>query len=439
MPIIAPFKPVRYDAARVGDLGVVWAPPYDVISAEDAEALRARHPNNFVRIILPEGEGVDRYELAARRFESWIADRTLVQLDRPVVYIHRHHFSIEGESYTRTGLWGLVRLESLDAGVVIPHERTMHGPKADRLALMRACGAQLSAIFFISSDSSGLIESTLESWTEGEPEERVEHPAGERHELWRVQSREAIERLATYMDQEVLLIADGHHRYETALAYRDEIAARAGTPPGRRAHEFLLAYVVSERDPGLVLRPTHRVLRGLGAVDWSAALVLMEADFTVRKLEGSEAAQPQEVVAGLPGTPSFALVTEKDEGGWLLTRRPTSETGDRAVQASRQLAAVAFHDLFLRKGLGLAQEAEEEHVSYVRDPLEAVRQVRSGRAQAAALLAASHVAQIREASAGGTRLPPKTTFFWPKVPTGVAIHRIDPDEEIELPVLQPEV
>jgi uncharacterized protein (DUF1015 family) len=418
---VAPFRPLRFQTEHVGDLGALLAPPYDVITPEAAAALSAKHPRNIVRITNPTGVGDDRYVRAAGELESWLADGSLARDDEPAVYLHRHTFARDGIEYSRTGVWMLVRLADFDEGDVIPHERTMKGPKADRLALMRACRAQLSPIFFICSDPKGEIEDLVRKLVKGEQTERAEFPAGEEHEIWRLDGHRTIGQLVSLVQGQTLLIADGHHRYETALAYRDELIASGAPQTGSGSHEYLLAYVVPENDPGLLLLPTHRTVGG-EPVDWSSAAHKTSDRFEEVKLGEADLDSATALLENERGLPAFVLVARGAEGGRLLKLKdPTSVS---------TISSVALHDIFLADCIGLPLEEQIERVSYWKDASEALTEVRSGRAQAAVLLAAADVPQVREAAAR-ERLPAKTTYFWPKVPTGVAIHAIDPAEDVE--------
>lgn len=416
---VAPLRALRF-AEGVDSLGQVWAPPYDVIGTDYAAELRDRHPRNVVRLILPSGTGKKRYAEAARTLREWIAEGTLVRDQRPHFYVHRHEFELNGEKRARAGVWALLRLLPLDSGLVLPHERTMKGPKADRLELMRACRAHLSGIFFICSDPEGAVGRTIDEQTAGEAIDRAEFPAGEHHRIWRVDDADAIKRMGTLMSEQVLLIADGHHRYETGLAYRDELISQGAPPEGRGEHQFILAYIVPEADPGLSLEPTHRLIAN-EQIDWRKAVDELDGRFRIRRLSEAEVSEPAELLEAQKGRPSFVFLVKEEEGGWLM--EPDAEL--------TEIPAVALHELFLDSLPGWSGEGLEGRVRFSRDPAEALREVRSGSAGAAALLAPSAVGQIRDAALGGQRLPPKTTYFWPKVPTGVAIHLIDPQAEVE--------
>jgi uncharacterized protein (DUF1015 family) len=421
--VLAPFRAYRFKLEPGADAGAVWAPPYDVITPDDAATLRARHAHNIVRLTNPSGEGDDRYALAAELLQRWIADGRLVRDRQPSVYVHRHTFESAGTSYRRLGVWALLRLNEFGAGSVVPHEQTMKGPKEDRLALMRACRAQLSPIFFISSDRGGRLLDFLETVSEGEPDEQAEFPAGVQHRIWRVIDQVSLKRVVSMVQEQVLLIADGHHRYETALSYRDELIAAGAPRSGRGTHEYVLAYIASEDDPGLLLLPTHRLLHG-DPIPWISAVLKTSDRFEVIRLKDAEIEASVSALEEERGRPSFVLVAQNEEGGWLLRlRNPTLTTAT---------SSVALHEKFLAEGAGLSAEQQLERVTYVKEAAEALAGVRSGSAQAAIFVAAPDVGRVRAAAAAGQRLPPKTTYFWPKVPTGIAIQSIDPAETVDL-------
>ncbi len=230
-----------------------------------------------------------------------------------------------------------------------------------------------------------------------------------------------MERLEALLSAQVFLIADGHHRYETALAYRDGLVDGGAVPSGGRAHEFVLAYVVPEHDPGLLLLPTHRLIGG-DPVDWKGNVLRLSDRFDVVRLERIDLDAIERALAEDRGRPTFVLVPSDVPGGWLLRlRRPDDYT---------VISSVALQEVFLSEGVGLSADDQVERLTYVKDTAAALAAVESGAARAAALLAAPEVTQVAAAAAVGRRTPPKTTFFWPKVPTGVAVHRIDPKEEL---------
>ncbi len=412
---VVPFRALRYSTDAVGDPGAVWAPPYDVIGAADAAALRGRSPYNIVHVTNPEGEAPERYVTAARTLESWMAQGVMARDDTPAFLVHQREFDYAGGRLVRTGVWALLRLQPFDAGVVMHHERTMKGPKKDRLSLMRACSAQLSPIFFICSDGDGRVSNVIKDVVGTAPLESTEFPATQHHKVWRTEYTGAAVKLAAMLNGQNFLIADGHHRYETAQTYRDALIGEGAPQTGGHAHEYVLAYIVPDSDPGLLLLPAHRAVGG-EPLDWESAVQSVSGRFDVVEVGAADLGQAAGWLDEAAGQPAFVLVARDRPGGWLLKlKNPDVYTG---------IASVAFHEVFLSEGLGLTAEQQVERMSYLKDSAETLETVQSGGAQAAVLLAAPRVTQVREAAALGHRTPPKTTFFWPKVPTGVAVHLV---------------
>lgn len=430
MPIVRPFRALIYDRARVADPGRVLAPPYDVIDAAQRAELAARDPRNVVHLILPE-DGADRYARAAARLREWIEEGALVRERTPALWVHAHEFDLPGRGAsgrrTRTGVWAAVRLVELDRGEILPHERTLAGPKADRLALLRACRTQLSPIFFIAEDPSGGVAEAIAATVSQTPDTVCEFPAGERHTLRRVTGA-AAEGLAGLLGRGTLLIADGHHRYETALAFRDEVreAKEGGRFPGA---ELVLAYIVSERDPGLVLLPTHRTLAGLLEFDAVRVVERVRQWFDVSELRATDTGGlVRALERGDPGRGATFVAWLRGQRSAVLLRLRV-EAASRLPEALRDVPVAALHDVFLPEVFGLDAERQRQggHLAFTRDADEALRRVRDGDAQAAFFLLPPTFAQLRAAAAAGARFPQKTTYFAPKVPTGIALRPLDED------------
>lgn len=398
MPRFEPFRGLRYDTARV-DLGQVTAPPYDVIDDEQRAALAARHPNNVVVIDLPVAEGTDdRYEVAARTLAGWRASGVLVDEDEPAFYVYRmDHTDEQGRPRRTTGVIGALELSRPGEGGILPHEHTTPKAKTDRLELLRACKANLSPIWGLSpasglTDLCAAADDLLGDWTDDE---------GVRHRLWRVTDAGLVGDLSAAVSSAPVVIADGHHRFETSLAYRDERHA-AGDPPGDV--DLVMAYVVELSDDELRVLPIHRLLRGLpdgcdlaGALgEWFEVVEIGEVDTTTPDRMAAEGA--------------LALVTP----GRAHLLRPTpalEEAAGRDLDSCRLDAALASlpdHELSFQHGV--------DHV---------VQAVEKGDAQAGVLLRPATVAQIVEIADGGERMPPKTTFFHPKPRTGAVLRALD--------------
>ena len=398
MPRFEPFAGVRYDTDRA-DLDLVTAPPYDVIDEEGRQRLESLSPWNAVRVELSRDEpGHDRYQVARRYFEAWQAEGVLVADPEPSFYVVRMGFHDEqGRPRQTTGVVGALEVGALGESGVLPHERTMPKPRGDRLDLLRACQANLSPIWGLSlaEGLSALFDVT------GPPDARCTDEHGVHHRLWRVAQPGLVATIADAVASTPVVIADGHHRFETARAYRDERRAAAGGAPG--PYDLVMAYVVELVDEQLSVRAIHRLLGGLPeGFDLPGAL---EPYFEVTAAGGPD----DTLLARMADAGALGLVTPA--GRWLLRPRPgTDAAAEHQLDSSRlavALAALPGHDLWFQHGWD-----------------NVVRAVDKGDAQAGVLLRPATVAQIAGTAHLGTPMPEKTTFFYPKVRTGLVFRRL---------------
>ncbi len=403
--LVTPFRGERYrDAAR---LGARIAPPYDVIAPAERERLAAADPHNIVHLTLPEAPGgADRYTHAAALLERWRLEGVLARDAAPAVYVVAQSFTLpSGEVRTRLGMFAAVAAEPYQAGRVRPHERTHARVKAERLALLRATRTHLEAILLLAPDPERALADALARVTQGAPAARAELD-GVQLSLWVVGGDEAA-RLAASAGRQPLYIADGHHRYETAAAYAQENAAA-----GR-----VEAFLVSTADPGLVVLPTHRVIYGADR-DPAALVERWSRWFEVERLPAGT--DPLAHLARV-GAERIACVVACPEGGDLsLVLRPDAALdavpGGPAV---RQLDAAVIESLVVHEILGAGRSTPT--LKYTAEAREALDGVRKGVAAAAVLLNPTRVAQIMAIADAGGVMPPKSTFFVPKVPSGVVL------------------
>jgi uncharacterized protein (DUF1015 family) len=395
VPRFEPFAGVRYDPGRV-DLDEVIAPPYDVITPDDRARLEARSPWNVVRIDLSEPEaGRDRYANACHHFHEWLRTGVLVADDEPSFYVYRMGFHDEQDRPRQTaGVIGALELAMPGEGDVLPHERTMSKPKDDRLNLMRACRANLSPVWGLSlaAGLSALCE------LPGPPVARATDDAGVHHRLWRITQPGVLDAITAAVASAPVVIADGHHRYETALAYRDE-------QPSPGPHDLLMAYVVELADEQLTVRPIHQLLSRLPpTLDLLDALSPFFDAFEAGPLSATATLPARMVDAG-----SLALL--RADQVWLLRPRPGAFVDGADLDSSR---------------LAVALEALPEHtIEYEHRPELVVAAVEKGDAQAGFLLRPASIAQIAATARARRRMPPKTTFFYPKPRTGLVFRRLD--------------
>jgi uncharacterized protein (DUF1015 family) len=414
MADVQPLRALRYDTAVVGALADVVAPPYDVIDARQRAALLERSPFNVVAVDLPQGDG-DPYAAAGALFEGWQRQGALVRDSEPAVWAHAQQYTgPDGTARTRRGFFCRVRIEGYGPGRVRPHERTHPGPKEDRLRLTRATRANISPIFSLYSDPGGAAWAALEPATAQAPWGEVTDADGTVHRLWRVGDPAAIAAVQAATRDAELLIADGHHRYETMDAYAQEVG-------GDGDHRYILMCLVALEDPGLTVFPTHRLVRGLTDERRAALASALERDFDISEAPaGSPAPEPEPA-----GTPlQLGYVSGDGDGVQRLVLKDQA-IADAALaghsDAYRHLDTGVLEALILKDALGLSDEdiSHFNGLFYARDTDEALAMVRSGEYDAAFLMRPTPVEQVRDIAASGENMPPKSTFFYPKLLTGL--------------------
>ncbi len=436
MAEIAPLTPLRYALGKTPSvLGSLVAPPYDVISPEQRAELCARDSHNVVRLILPEGEGDAKYANAAALFESWVASNVLVRDAEPAFYRYDQSFlppgSSGGKTITRRGFLALVRLVPLSAGIVLPHERTLTGPKEDRLKLFRATRTNLSPGFMLYRDPTGAIDGPLHS---AQALAEFATQDGIHHALAKVTAPDAIQAIAEGVAKSTLLIADGHHRYETALRYSEEVSLAHPDAGERAEHRYFMTFLTNGDDPNLVVFPTHRVVHSLPSFSFEDLLARAAEWFTVTTLPqdiDAKAALAALAAAGKT-SPSFVAVATDGRSALLalrtdvdVARHPT--LGQRP-EVLRKTDVAVLHSAILEHVLGITKEAQaaKTNLLYPQDAAAAMRDVRAGKAQVLFLMNATPVKDVRQVAEAGEVMPQKSTFFHPKVLTGLAIHTLDP-------------
>jgi len=387
-----PFRGFRYDDSVAGALSDLICPPYDVIDETERERLYARSPYNFVRVEFPKDGPDDKYKRAARDLAEWIRGNVLGGDERASFYLHEHEFEIAGRRLVRRGIFGALRLYPQSAGIVLPHELTFPKAKADRLELLRATRANTSPVFGMFADDDGLMRSLGEA---------ARAPAGEatigteRHRLERIDEAQAVARIASALRDKRVYIADGHHRYETALNYLAEYEGVGPKAPER----YTLAFLCALDDPGLRILATHRIVRGAEAALESAISRSFEVSEIDRGALGD--IQPGIVIA---------------QGGRFRALELRANADVSALPGAWRTLPVALAEEFLVKP---AREAGAE-IAYEHDMERAVA------ADTAILLRAVDPQTLRRVADGGERLPQKTTYFYPKVPAGLVVRTLVP-------------
>jgi uncharacterized protein (DUF1015 family) len=412
MAAIEPLRALHYDLRKTGGLQPVLAPPYDVIDAEQRAELEARSPYNVVGIDLPWGDG-DRYQRAADLLDQWRADGALIRDDREAFWpLEQDYTGPDGRARTRRGFLARVRVEDYGPGRIRPHERTHPGPKEDRLRLTRATKANLSPIFSLFSDPSGAAWAGLAPFVARPAWAQSTDDDGTVNRLWRVDDAGAIDQVKQGLADAELLIADGHHRYETARVYAEEIG-------GEGPHRYVLMCLVALEDPGLTVFPTHRLVRGLGPDRQEALADAIRRDFEIGALDDASELPPAEG----DGVRLGYIDSHLRKPFRLTLKDPTIADAALPEHAEpyRRLDTAVLEALILKGALGMTDD-DIDHLNglgYARDDEQALALVQSGEYDAAFFMSPTPVRRVQAVAAAGESMPPKSTYFFPKVPTGL--------------------
>jgi uncharacterized protein (DUF1015 family) len=436
---IAPFRGVFYNQKKIRDLSKVIAPPYDVISKEEQEKLYKKSPHNFIRLDLSQEP--DSYPAAAQLLDEWLATGIFERDPTPSIYFLSHSFKLKsGEQKLRQGFLALTELQDFSTGEIRPHERTLDAPKEDRLKLMLACHAQLSPIFALYSQPKETINRMLAVEVEGiEPYIEIEQDNGDQCRLWRITEVGVIQKVQREMSDQQLLIADGHHRYEATLSYRDRMRHERAPWNGREAFNYIMVYFANINNDNVVILPTHRLVRGYSHKPF---------------LELEEALQTYFYVEQHPKTPegkiSFlrALKTAakkhrvigasfKRDPRYLILRLKNKRIMQRLAKdlsaPLRELDVSTLHLLILEHILGMApdEQAKAENIRYSQDEEFVLQALEKEDYQAAFILNATKAEEIQVIVASGEKMPQKSTYFYPKLLSGLVVNQIDLNEEIQ--------
>ncbi len=442
MPEIAAIRGYLYNPEKA-PADKVAAPPYDVIDAKMRDELAKRDKHNCVHVILPEGEGDKKYANAAARMNKWIDDGVLVKDFRPALYRYHQQFELkelDGRRITRKGFICAVRLHDFSEGMILPHERTLKGPKIDRLKLMEATGCHSSQIFGMYSDAANVTDKAFKECERKDPDINIVTDDGTRHIPWKMQDSEKIGDVKRFMGQTKVYIADGHHRYETMLALRDKWRAQQadGFLPSKSTGEFATMFLCNMTDEGMVVFPTHRMMHGLKDFNLDDMLAKADAYFSITKLEGmaKNMVRVRSAVAKAGvDSPSFAVVAPKRDDAWLLSYRAGVNLAQLGVVGSGtfvHLDVTLLHELIIDRTLGVDKAAQEAktNIKYIKDTTQALERTAAGEGQVTFIMNPTRLDQVRAVADHGEFMPQKSTYFFPKIATGLVFNKVDPDEHV---------
>ncbi len=435
---LRPFRGIRYNPTCIDDLFAVLAPPYDVLSEQDRDNYYRRHPNNVVRLILGRDEpgdtaGNNRYTRAAQYLQTWLRAGIMTRDGQPSMYLCAEEYLLpDGTKREREGLIALCRLEPYARGVVLPHEETSPVPKRMLFDLRSTIEANLSQIFALYADETGKMREILRTQRQQPALLSFRDDDGMLHRVWVINEASRLREIQQTMADRWALIADGHHRYETCLEYQHRMHQHRAGCTGEEWFNFAMMYLTDIHDPGLTILPTHRVVRGLSPALLSQIPEALGGQWQYEALPLSPQADPrtqgqwlmQELRARGEHAHVLGLYTG-DDACWLLSYAgsPAGARAGAEVGGTRldRLDVSLLHDLLLKKLCG--GEPSEESIAFTQDEAAALDLVRQGAFQIAFLINPTHIDQVVQYALAGKRLPRKTTFFYPKLLTGIALHK----------------
>ncbi len=425
---IAPFHGLIYNLDLIKDPSKVLAPPYDVIGKEEQEALHRKSPYNIVRLILAREEGgKDRYSNAGETFRRWIEEKVLLKDTRPAIYPYYQTYRVNGRERTRKGFIALLRLEEFGSGKVFPHERTLSRPKEDRLRLMEACKANLCPIFGLYADPLRGVERIFEKALRS-PLMDVTDREGVRNLFYRIDDEGLIQKVKEIMEDKFILIADGHHRYETALTYRDLMRKRHKGFTGNEPFNFVMMYFSNIEDEGLTILPTHRLLHTIPEERKKVFIEEARRYFEVEEVKDRETFYRKLEERRTQG-PSFGLVMKGLDGYYILAPKPSEVEGllKGLPEEVRSLDLTILHEVAIKGLLGIGDEAQagQRHIEYIKDRERAVDMVKEGRYDMAFILNPPDIRDVIRVVKAGHRMPQKSTYFYPKLLSGLVIHSFE--------------
>ncbi|MBE7034955.1 MAG: DUF1015 domain-containing protein [Ruminococcaceae bacterium] len=436
MAKIRPFKGMRFNVEKTGDLRFVTTPPYDIISPEEQENFYKSHENSVIRLeygkeYADDTETNNRYTRAARDLQAWIDEQVLIFEEKPAIYLYEEIFTLKnGETKAFRGFMTLVELAEFSKKIVLPHEETLSKAKTDRFNLMNTTHCNFSHIYCLYMDEEQTISSVIRKVAERTPDISFTAADGVKQNLWIVTDEAVIASVEKGFADKQLFIADGHHRYETALNFRNKLREENPDDGPDALYNYVMMLLVDMDDPGLVVFPTHRMLKDLEKFDEAEVLDILSDTFRAdkRPLGDNGAETMEKALADVPSTEkAFAFYTGKDYF-YLLTLTDTGAM-KKAISGKSDaylgLDVTVLHTLILQKVFGIDMEnmANQKNLVYTKQAEEAVSAVKSGNFQCSFLLNATKVREIKDVSLANEKMPQKSTYFYPKILTGVVMNK----------------
>lgn len=405
MATVKGFRGIRYNPEKIENFSDVLAPPYDVINSKEQEELYNKNPYNVIRLILAKGEDDSKYQEAAQTFRSWIENDTLTHDEEPSIYPYYQEFEESGKKLTRKGFLAAVKIEDFSTKKILPHEKTFPKHKRDRLKLNTACKANMSPVFSVYSDPETTIEKLLDEKLTRAPIFDITNEDGVRNRLWKISDPDTISFIGNHLKDKSLLIADGHHRYETAIEYRNIQRELNGGVSGDKPYEYVMMFLSNAEDEGLIINPTHRVIKNMGNLDIASFLNKLSQDFNIEKM-------PYKDGISDIGYEEFAILTKDTEFVYRASLKAIN------TESPNRLAVTLLHNNVFNKII----DENSAGILYSKFLSEAARLVQSEEYEIAFILPELRAGDIFDVVLTGDRMPQKTTYFYPKILSGLVFN-----------------
>ncbi len=445
MAEIVPFRAVRYAATRGRALGQLLAPPYDLVTPQQRDELLRRDPANIIHVTLGEdrpgdGPSANKYVRAGEAWRTWLEQGMLRRDPTPALYpLEQSYLAPDGRNLRRRGFMAAVRLHEFREGIIVPHEKTLVAPKADRLEVIKAVRANLSPLFGLYRDDAGVTARALDEVALSEPAAETDSDDGIHHRVWRADSPALVRPLQDLLATQRIFLADGHHRYETALVYQRMLDEQVPGLPEDGGHRYILFFLCPMNDPGLFLFATHRLVSGLQGFTVAGFLEKLSRFFRIETL-AEDARRPvgrawaiSKLGEHAGKSTTFLMVTAEDGRARIVTLRDDVDLSATGLPSNETLAALdvtVLHTIVLQHLLGLSPDSQEkqENVTYARDAGDAVSRVLSGEHQVGFLLNPTPMWQVEAVSEAGETMPQKSTLFYPRLQSGLVMREVNPRE-----------
>lgn len=440
MAKVVPFKGLRYNTEKFKDLDSVTAPPYDIISSDEQQELYNKDEYNVIRLDFgmefeSDDDENNKYTRSAAYLKKWIEEEILKYEDEPAFYIYEQIFQLdmdESPTHSLKGIISLVQLEEFSKKIIIPHEETLKKAKRDRLGLMEATESNMSQIYSLYMDSDQAIADIISECSDGAPDISFTTKENVIQNVWIIKDNDMINQLSKKFENKQLFIADGHHRYETALHYRNMRHEQDGTEVGTQPYDYTMMMLVSMDDSGLFVFPTHRMIKEVSNFSEQMTIGMLTDDFGASKIYFTEGDVADIITTKLHNTVDekrFAFYT--GENYYYLLELKDVHVMDDMIEgksdAYKHLDVTILHKLILEKYFGIDEQslANQEHIVYTKDAAEAVKRVDDGEFQCAFIINPTKVSEIKDISLANEKMPQKSTYFWPKLITGIVIYKFD--------------